>query len=189
MAFLVILFIVVPIAELFVIIQVGQLIGVWPTLALLLADALLGSLLLRHQGRGAWRRFNAALAERRFPGKEVADGVLIVIGGTLLLTPGFITDIAGLLLLIPPTGRSPGGCCAASPSAASPSSAFPGGFGGAGGACPSGDSPYDVDASGRGDAAQRRRCRATAAAKRRLAPDPGRQAPPIGPRASTLRLR
>jgi UPF0716 protein FxsA len=103
MPLLVILFIVVPIAELFVIIKVGELIGVWPTLALLLADALLGSLLLRHQGRGAWRRFNQALAERRFPGKEVADGVLIVIGGTLLLTPGFLTDILGLFLLIPLT--------------------------------------------------------------------------------------
>jgi UPF0716 protein FxsA len=103
MAFLVILFIVVPIAELYVIIQVGQWIGIWPTLALLLADALLGSMLLKHQGRSAWRRFNEALAQRRFPGKEVADGVLIVIGGTLLLTPGFLTDIAGLLLLIPPT--------------------------------------------------------------------------------------
>jgi UPF0716 protein FxsA len=103
MAFLVILFIVVPIAELYVIIKVGELIGVWPTLALLFADAILGSLLLRHQGRGAWRRFNEALAARRFPGKEVADGAMIVIGGTLLLAPGFITDIAGLILLIPPT--------------------------------------------------------------------------------------
>ena len=103
MALLVILFIVVPIAELFVIIKVGGLIGVWPTLALLLADALVGSLLLRHQGRGAWRRFNAAIAERRFPGREVADGVMIVIGGTLLLTPGFITDVFGLVFLIPPT--------------------------------------------------------------------------------------
>ena len=103
MLFLVVLFIVVPIAELYVIIQVGQLIGVWPTLALLLADALLGSMLLKHQGRGAWRRFNEALAAARFPGKEVADGVLIVIGGTLLLAPGFLTDIVGLLLLIPPT--------------------------------------------------------------------------------------
>ena len=100
---LVVLFLVVPIAELFVIIKVGQLIGLWPTLALLLADALLGSLLLRHQGRGAGRRVNEALAQRRFPGQEVADGVLIVIGGTLLLTPGFLTDVAGLFLLIPPT--------------------------------------------------------------------------------------
>ncbi|HEX3733907.1 MAG TPA: FxsA family protein [Solirubrobacterales bacterium] len=103
MVFLVILFIVVPIAELYVIIQVGEAIGVLPTLALLLLDALLGSLLLRHQGRGAWRRFNAALAERRFPGKEVADGLLIVVGGTLLLAPGFLTDIVGVFLLIPPT--------------------------------------------------------------------------------------
>jgi UPF0716 protein FxsA len=104
MAFLLIaLFIVVPIAELYVIIQVGQLIGVWPTLFLLLLDAVLGSMLLKHQGRGAWRRFNEALAARRFPGREVADGALIVVGGTLLLAPGFLTDIVGLVLLIPPT--------------------------------------------------------------------------------------
>jgi UPF0716 protein FxsA len=102
-AILVAIFIVVPIVELYVIIQIGSLIGVWPTIVLLLADALLGSLLLRYQGRGAWRRFNAALAERRFPGKEVADGLLIAIGGTLLLTPGFVTDIFGLIFLIPPT--------------------------------------------------------------------------------------
>jgi UPF0716 protein FxsA len=101
--FLIVLFIVVPIAELYVIIQVGEAIGVWPTLALLLADALLGSFLLKHQGRGAWRRFNEALAQRRFPGQEVVDGLLIVVGGTLLLAPGFLTDIVGLLLLIPPT--------------------------------------------------------------------------------------
>jgi UPF0716 protein FxsA len=103
MPFLIILFIVVPILELYVIIQVGQWIGVVPTLLLLLADAVLGSLLLKHQGRGAWRRFNEALAARRFPGKEVADGLLIVIGGTLLLSPGFITDVFGIFLLVPPT--------------------------------------------------------------------------------------
>ncbi len=103
MGILVLLFIVVPIVELYVIIQVGELIGLWPTLALLLADALLGAFLLRYQGRGAWRRFNQALAERRFPGREVADGLMIAIGGTLLLTPGFVTDIFGFLLLIPPT--------------------------------------------------------------------------------------
>jgi UPF0716 protein FxsA len=102
-AILVILFIVVPILELWLIIEIGSLIGVWPTIALLLADALLGSLLLRHQGRGAGRRVNQALAERRVPGKEVADGLLIAIGGTLLLAPGFLTDIVGLLFLIPPT--------------------------------------------------------------------------------------
>lgn len=100
---LIVLFIVVPIAELYVIIKVGELIGVLPTLILLLADALLGSWLLKHQGRGAWRRFNEALAARRFPGREVADGALIIVGGTLLLTPGFLTDIVGAFLLLPPT--------------------------------------------------------------------------------------
>jgi UPF0716 protein FxsA len=100
---LILLFIVVPIAELYVIIKVGELIGVFPTLILLLADALLGSWLLKHQGRGAWRRFNEALGARRFPGREVVDGALIIVGGTLLLTPGFLTDILGAFLLIPPT--------------------------------------------------------------------------------------
>jgi UPF0716 protein FxsA len=103
MALLVALFIAVPIVELYVIIKVGGLIGIWPTLGLLLADAVLGSLLLRQQGRAAWQRFNAALGERRFPAREVADGLMIAVGGTLLLTPGFITDIFGLLFLIPPT--------------------------------------------------------------------------------------
>jgi UPF0716 protein FxsA len=100
---LILLFIVVPIAELYVIIQVGQWIGLLPTLALLLADALLGALLLRQQGRSAWRRFNSAISEGRFPGREAADGVMVAVGGTLLLTPGFITDIFGFLLLVPPT--------------------------------------------------------------------------------------
>jgi UPF0716 protein FxsA len=100
---LVLVFIVVPIAELFVIIQVGELIGVWPTLLLLLLDAIVGSWLLKREGRAAWRRFNEALAERRMPGKEVADGFLVILGGALLIAPGFITDVFGAFLLIPPT--------------------------------------------------------------------------------------
>ena len=100
---LVILFIVVPIAELAVIIQVGELIGVWWTIALLLADSVLGSWLMRSQGRAVWRRFNETLAAGRVPAREVVDGALVIFGGALLLTPGFITDILGLILLIPPT--------------------------------------------------------------------------------------
>jgi UPF0716 protein FxsA len=100
---LLILFIVVPIAELYVIIQVGGWIGIWPTLALLFIDSVIGAMILRHEGRGAWRRFNEALAQGRFPGREVVDGLLIVVGGTLLLAPGFITDFVGLFFLIPPT--------------------------------------------------------------------------------------
>src|SRR3954454_2875150 len=101
--FLVLIFIVVPLAELYVIIQVGSAIGLVPTLVLLLLDAVLGSMLLRHQGRAAWIRFNRALAEGRLPHKEVFDGVLVIFGGALLITPGFLTDIIGLILLIPPT--------------------------------------------------------------------------------------
>ncbi|MDX6605983.1 MAG: protein FxsA [Solirubrobacterales bacterium] len=103
MVLLVVIFILVPLAELYVIIQVGNVIGLVPTLVLLLADAVLGSMLLRHQGRAAWVRFNRALAENRLPHKEVFDGVLIIFGGALLITPGFITDIFGLVLLLPPT--------------------------------------------------------------------------------------
>jgi UPF0716 protein FxsA len=98
-----ILFIGLPILELYVIIQVGGAIGVLPTIGLLIADSILGAALLRSQGRSAWRRFNVALAEGRVPGREVADGAMIILGGALLLTPGFITDIFGLILLIPPT--------------------------------------------------------------------------------------
>src|SRR5262249_20109999 len=101
--FLVVIFILVPIAELFLSIKVGAAIGVVPTLVLLLLDALLGAMLLRYQGRAAWIRFNRALAEGRVPHKEVFDGVLVIMGGALLLTPGFLTDIVGLIFLIPPT--------------------------------------------------------------------------------------
>jgi UPF0716 protein FxsA len=100
---LVVIFVAVPIIELFVILQVGEAIGVLPTIALLVVDSVLGSVLMRSQGRAAWARFNAALAERRVPAREVIDGVLIVFGGALLLTPGFVTDLLGLSLLLPPT--------------------------------------------------------------------------------------
>ena len=100
---LVVLFIVVPIAELYVIWKVGDSIGIWLTLALLAADSLLGSLLLRAQGRSVWRRFNTALTDGKIPHREVIDGVLVIFGGAFLITPGFLTDIVGLVLLIPPT--------------------------------------------------------------------------------------
>ena len=100
---LVVLFIAVPIIELFVILQVGQAIGIVPTIALLVADSILGSVLMRSQGRTAWRRFNASLSAGRPPAREVLDGMLIIFGGALLLTPGFATDVLGLALLIPPT--------------------------------------------------------------------------------------
>jgi UPF0716 protein FxsA len=100
---LVALFIALPLAELYVILKVGDAIGALWTIALLAADSILGSLLLRAQGRSVWRRFNEALAGGRMPHREVLDGVLVIFGGAFLITPGFITDIVGLLLLVPPT--------------------------------------------------------------------------------------
>ena len=95
---LVLLFIVVPIVEIYVIIQVGQAIGALWTIALLVADSILGSMLMRSQGRAAWRRFNDAVAAGRVPAREVLDGALVIFGGALLLTPGFVTDIFGAAL-------------------------------------------------------------------------------------------
>jgi UPF0716 protein FxsA len=100
---LILLFIVVPLAELYVIIQVGQAIGALPTIGLLLLDSLLGSWLLRSQGRTVWRRFREALAAGRPPARETVDGALVIVGGALMLAPGFITDAFGVLLLLPPT--------------------------------------------------------------------------------------
>ncbi len=102
-AVLFVLFVVVPIVELYVLIQIGQAIGVLWTIALLIADSILGAALMRSQGRAAWRRFNVTLAEGRVPGREVIDAVLVIFGGALLLTPGFLSDILGLILLLPPT--------------------------------------------------------------------------------------
>lgn len=96
-------FIVVPIVELWVIIQVGQEIGVLPTIALLIAVSVVGTWLLKQQGLATWRRLQTALSEGRMPGDEVIDGALILFGGALLLTPGFLTDVLGLVLLVPVT--------------------------------------------------------------------------------------
>ncbi len=103
MLLLILLFIVVPIAEIYVIIQVGQAIGALWTIALLIADSILGSLLMRSQGRQAWRRFNEAIAAGRPPAREAFDGALVICGGAFLLAPGFITDALGAVLLLPPT--------------------------------------------------------------------------------------
>jgi len=97
------LFIVVPLAELYVILKVGDAIGAFWTIALLAADSVLGWMLLRAQGRSVWRRFNETMAARRVPHRELIDGVLVIFGGAFLITPGFLTDIVGLLLLVPPT--------------------------------------------------------------------------------------
>lgn len=101
-------FIALPIAEIYVIIQVGQVIGPWWTILLLIADSIIGSWLLRREGGRAWRALQSALSQGRMPARELADGILILIGGTLMISPGFVTDIFGILLILPftrPVGR------------------------------------------------------------------------------------
>ncbi|HEX2375478.1 MAG TPA: FxsA family protein [Actinomycetota bacterium] len=100
---LAIAFILVPLAELAVLIAVGDVIGVLPTLALLLVVSVAGAWLAKREGLVTWARFQRALSEGRVPTVEVADGAMILLAGALLLTPGFLTDVAGILLLLPPT--------------------------------------------------------------------------------------
>ena len=94
-------FILVPIVEIYVIIQVGQVIGAWWTIALLVADSIFGSWLIAHEGRRAWQSLNTALSSGQMPARELADGGLILVGGTLMLSPGFVTDAFGILLILP----------------------------------------------------------------------------------------
>jgi UPF0716 protein FxsA len=94
-------FVVVPLVEIYVVIQVGQAIGPWWTIGLLILDSLLGAWLVKREGRRAWQALRTALDTHRPPAKELADGALILVGGTLLLTPGFATDVFGFLLILP----------------------------------------------------------------------------------------
>jgi UPF0716 protein FxsA len=94
-------FVVVPLVEIYVLIQVGQVIGVWWTLLLLIADSIYGGWLIRHEGGRAWQALTNALNSGQMPAKELADAALILVGGTLMLSPGFVTDIMGIVLILP----------------------------------------------------------------------------------------
>jgi UPF0716 protein FxsA len=100
---LVVIFLLVPVVEIYVIIQVGQLIGPFPTLALLIIESLIGAWLLKREGRVAWASLQRAVASGRLPGNELVDAGLVLVGGTLLLAPGFITDVVGFFFILPPT--------------------------------------------------------------------------------------
>ncbi len=101
MAFL--LFLLWPAAEIYVAIQIADAIGVLWTVLLLIASWPIGSWAIRTEGRAAWRKLGEAVAAGRSPGREVLNGALVVAGGALLLVPGFITDVLGLLLLLAPS--------------------------------------------------------------------------------------
>ncbi|WP_329477024.1 FxsA family protein [Kribbella sp. NBC_01484] len=92
---------VVPIVEIYVIIQIGQVIGGWPTVALLLVESALGAWIIKREGRRAWRALQSSFETGKMPGRELADAALVLVGGTLLLTPGFVTDIFGFFFVLP----------------------------------------------------------------------------------------
>ena len=96
-----VLFVVVPLLEIYLVIQAGQAIGIGWTILILVADSLLGAFLLKREGAAAWRALRDALSSYRMPARELADGALVLVGGTLLLTPGFVTDAVGFFFILP----------------------------------------------------------------------------------------
>lgn len=102
---LVVALVVVPLVELYLLIQVGQVVGAAWTIALLVLVSVLGGYLLRREGRRTWTAFRAASARGTVPAAEVADGALVLLGGALMLTPGFLTDVVGLACVLPPSRR------------------------------------------------------------------------------------
>lgn len=100
---LVLLFLLTPALELGLLIQVDQFIGFWPTIGLIIATGIAGSYLTRREGLNTWRRLNERLNSGDLPRKELVDGVIILVAGALLVTPGVLTDVFGFLGLLPPT--------------------------------------------------------------------------------------
>ncbi|MEX2328933.1 MAG: FxsA family protein [Nitriliruptoraceae bacterium] len=98
-------FVVLPLVEIAVILRVGAIIGTGWTVLLLVADSVLGAWLLRREGTRAWRELRASLGDGQWPGDAVANGAMILVGGTLLVTPGFVTDLFGFVLLLAPGRR------------------------------------------------------------------------------------
>ena len=99
---LLLVFIVVPILEIMVFIRAGDWIGLWPTLAGVVLTAVIGAAIVRHQGLSTLARAQRSVGEGRFPVSEVFDGLCLIMAGAFLITPGFLTDSAGFLLLVPP---------------------------------------------------------------------------------------
>lgn len=103
MRYLILLLIIVPAAEIAFLLLSGRTIGIFPTILLIILTGILGSYLAKKQGLETIRKAQEQLQFGRMPGEEILDGICIIIGGTLLLSPGFLTDVFGLFLLLPPT--------------------------------------------------------------------------------------
>ncbi len=101
MVILVLALISLPIAEVALLVTVGQQIGVLPTIGILVAEAILGGWLVKREGSRAWTALNTTMQSGRLPSGELADAALILVGGTLLTLPGFVTDVFGLIFLLP----------------------------------------------------------------------------------------
>ncbi|GAB0152788.1 FxsA family protein [Marinobacterium sp. BA1] len=106
MRVLFLLFIIIPIIEITVLIQVGQAIGAWYTVGLVLLSAFIGVNMLRHQGLSTLARAQQRMDQGEVPGQEMAEGILLAVGGALLVTPGFVTDVIGFSCLIPAVRRA-----------------------------------------------------------------------------------
>ncbi|MCI2283049.1 FxsA family protein [Colwellia sp. MSW7] len=95
------LFIIIPIIEITVLMQVGELIGAWPTVAIVIVSAWLGAKYVRQQGLATLQSVQSKMAQGEMPSGEIVTGLMLLVAGVLLVTPGFVTDIFGLLLLVP----------------------------------------------------------------------------------------
>ena len=100
---LVSIFIIIPLIELVILIKVGSYIGLWPTIMIVILTGILGAALARQQGFMIINKIKTDVNSGRVPAQELIDGLLVLVGGIVLLTPGFLTDICGFLLLIPQT--------------------------------------------------------------------------------------
>lgn len=100
------IFVLLPLLEIYVMVKVGGVIGAWPTVGLVLVAAIVGATLIRVQGYLAWRRVTETLVRGQLPAMELLEGVVFFISGLLLIVPGFFTDAIALLCLIPPARRA-----------------------------------------------------------------------------------
>ena len=100
---LMLLFVGIPILEMALLVRIGQDLGFWPTIGIIVFTGVLGSILTRQQGTAVWHQFNTRLQSGQLPDREIIDGLIVLVSGALLLTPGVLTDFVGFLGLLPPT--------------------------------------------------------------------------------------